>query len=125
MQSSGNIYMFTILGCIGAILVFTIFWWIMYKLVSKRSRAPIHFTSTSYFKAFLLNALVISIAIAVTTIINNLLQRKSIEWNLDENIKSIITITTSFISTFSAYFIMYMITGYGKGMFVQIPLIKS
>lgn len=123
MQSSGKVYLYTILGCIGAIFFFTIFWWIMYKLVSKRSHAPIHFTSTSYFKAFLLNALVISIAIAVTTIINNLLQNNN--WNLDENIKSIITITTSFISTFSAYFIMYILTGFGKGMFVQIPLIKS
>ncbi len=121
--SSTDIYLYTTLGCIGVILLIILFWWIAYKLISKRARVPIHLKATSYFNAFLLNALVISIAIAVTTIINNLLQDKTEIWGLDSNIKSIITISTSFIATFSAYFIMYSLTGYGRGMFAPIPLL--
>ena len=77
-------YLYTILGCVGVVLLIILFWWIMYKLLSKRSRVPIHLSATTYFKAFLLNAIVITIAIAVTTIINNILQDKTNEWNLDK-----------------------------------------
>ena len=120
--SSSDTYIYTILGCLGVILLIIIFWWITYKLISKRAKVPIHISATTYFKAFLLNAMVISIAIAVTTIINNIMQNKTTTWALDENIKSIITISVSFVSTFSAYFIMYTLTGYGKGMFANIPI---
>ena len=123
--SSVNIYIYTILGCIGVILFIMLFWWITYKLISKRARVPIHIKATSYFNAFLLNALVISIAIAVTTIINNILEDKTEIWGIDTNIKSILTISVSFVATFSAYFIMYSLTGYGRGMFAPIPLIAK
>ena len=114
-------YLYTIFSCLGVILLVILFWWILYRFISKRSRAPIKFSATTYFKAFLLNALVISIAIAVTTIINNILQNNA-KWNLDANIKSIITISVSFVSTFSAYFIMYTLTGFGQGMFANLPI---
>ena len=117
VQSSTDTYIYTILSCIGIIIVIMLFWWISYKLISKRENVPIHIKATTYFNAFLLNAIVISIAIAATTVINNLLQDKTEEWKIDTHIKSIITITVSFVSTFSAYFIMYILTGYGKGMF--------
>ena len=117
VHSSTNIYIYTILGCIGVILLIVLFWWIAYSLISKRARVPIRIKATTYFNAFLLNAMVISIAIAATTIINNLLQDKTEEWSLDTHIKSIITISVSFVATFSSYFIMYILTGYGKGMF--------
>ena len=121
MKSSHNMYLYTIFSCLGVILLVILFWWILYRFISKRSRAPIKFSATTYFKAFLLNALVISIAIAVTTIINNILQNNA-KWNLDANIKSIITISVSFVSTFSAYFIMYTLTGFGQGMFANLPI---
>lgn len=117
-----DIYLYTILGCVGVILLIILFWWIMYKLLSKRSKVPIHLSATTYFKAFLLNAIVITIAIAVTTIINNILQDKTNEWKLDNNLKAILTITTSFIATFSSYFIMYTLTGFGKGMFSPMTI---
>ena len=124
MTSSNNIYLYTILSCLGVILLVILFWWILYKFISKRSRAPIRLSANTYFKAFLLNALVISIAIAVTTIINNILQNNE-KWQLDSNIKSIITISVSFVSTFSAYFIMYALTGFGHGMFANLPIANS
>jgi len=120
--SSPHQYIYTILGCLGVILLIVIFWWIAYSIISKRAKVPIRISATTYFKAFLLNAMVISIAIAVTTIINNLLQNKTIAWKLDANIKSIITISVSFVATFSAYFIMYTLTGYGRGMFANMPI---
>lgn len=124
-MSTDDIYLYTILGCVGVILLIILFWWIMYKLLSKRSRVPIHLSATTYFKAFLLNAIVITIAIAVTTIINNILQDKTNEWNLDNNLKAILTITTSFVATFSSYFIMYALTGFGQGMFRPMTIANS
>jgi len=117
MTASVNIYIYTILGCIGTILLVLLFWWLLYHQVMKRKNAPIHIRADTYFKSFALNATVISLAIAVTTVINGILQDKKEEWETDNNITAIITITVAFVATFSSYFIMYILTGYGHGMF--------
>ena len=117
MTSSVATYIYTIISCIAIIGALLLFWWLLYKQVSKRKNAPIQLRADSYFKTFALNATVISLAIAVTTIINGLLHAKEEAWNIDNNITAIITITVAFASTFSSYFIMYILTGFGHGMF--------
>ena len=117
MTSSVSTYVYTILSCIAIIGALLLFWWLLYKQVSKRKNAPIQLRANSYFKAFALNATVISLSIAVTTIINGLLHAKKEAWDIDNNITAIITITVAFAATFSSYFIMYILTGYGHGMF--------
>ena len=116
-SSSVATYIYTIISCISIIGTLLLFWWLLYKKVSKRKNAPIQLRADSYFKAFALNATVISLSIAVTTIINGILHTKEKEWNIDNNITAIITITVAFTATFSSYFIMYILTGYGHGMF--------
>ena len=93
------------------------FWYILYLQVKKRKNAPIQIKSNTYFKAFALNATVISISLASTITINNILHINIKKWPFDNNLNTIITISVAFVATFSSYFILYLITGFGRGMF--------
>ena len=94
--SSWQIYLYTILSCVGIIGVVLMFWYILYLQVKKRKNAPIQIKSNTYFKAFALNATVISISLASTITINNILHINIKKWPFDNNLNTIITISVAF-----------------------------
>jgi hypothetical protein len=86
------------------------------------------FSANDYFHAFVLNGIVLAVSIAVTTVVNGYLwQHRS-----SDKIKapppvgavssSLLTIGSGYVSAFSAYYIMHIFTGFGKGMFASSPV---
>jgi len=80
------------------------------------------FKETTYWKAFVLNAIVAGISTAVTVevrfILNPLMDRE----NFDEGINFAITMALSFVSAFLTYGVMYFMFGFGGGQLTGEPI---
>ena len=81
------------------------------------------FKATDFFKAFVLNSLVIAVIAALSIETRLYLGREGVLWaankqTLAEATKFSVTLLTSFLIALLVYHIMYIIFGYGAGMLV-------
>ncbi len=74
------------------------------------------FKSTSFAKAFVLNAIVAGLSTAITVELRFLLNPVLEKNKYDEGVKFAITLAISFMSSFFTYGIMFALFGYGAGM---------
>ncbi|MCH9716897.1 MAG: hypothetical protein K0U52_07420 [Gammaproteobacteria bacterium] len=74
------------------------------------------FKSTSFGKAFVLNAIVAGMSTAITVELRFLLNPVLLKKDYDEGVKFAITLAISFMSSFFTYGIMFALFGYGSGM---------
>lgn len=77
--------------------------------------------ATTYFNAFLLNALAPAIAVAVAVVVSQVLSRRQrTQKDISSFTTGFVTICTSLASTFAAYVLLFVVFGYGSGQFAAV-----
>lgn len=73
----------------------------------------------TFFKAFLLNSIAVAMAVAVTTTVNSaLVGRAQQHKDISLGTATAVTVATALCATFVSYASMYVLFGFGRGMFV-------
>ena len=77
-----------------------------------------NFRSTSILKAFVLNAMTVSLTIFIAINVQAYLNKRDIDSNNDGNnvYNSVITLMITFSTALLSYYIMYQLFGFGGGM---------
>ena len=78
------------------------------------------FRATTYFKAFILNAIAVAIIAALSIEMRSYLDRQGRKvkggWDLSDATKTTIVFVSGFTIAMMVYVIMYIIVGFGGGM---------
>ena len=84
------------------------------------------FRATTYFKAFILNAIAVAIIAALSIEMRSYLDRQSLKvkggWNLSDATKTTIVFVSGFTIAMIVYVTMYTIVGFGGGMLTDNTL---
>ena len=94
----------------------------MNKTVKHKTIFPLfhNLTATTFFKAFILNAiaasLIATLSIQTREYLDQVGRKAKGGWNLSDFTKSLIVLIVSFISSLFVYFVLFLITGFGGGM---------
>ena len=118
-----------LLATVAACVIVTGFWkifadrllpWIIHQ-VAPNFKLPFlkTFAANNFFNSFVLNGIVLAVSIAVATIVNNYMLGHHVDDPEAINSVStgIMTVGSGYISAFSAYYLVHICTGFGRGMF--------
>ena len=89
---------------------------------NKGSRLPLikSFFATTYFKAFVLNAISVAVIAALSIEMRSILDRIGIKakggWDLSDPTKTAIVFVSAFTIAMMVYFLLYILVGFGGGM---------